>query len=278
MQSRQLYCALLCIAVLAPRLTCAQSYRQINVDNPGTIVGTVKWTGPVPALATVVVNKDVDVCDPQHAKKRDLERLIIGPNKGVANTVVFLKNIDAGKPMDLPVARRSLNQKTCRYEPHILLVPQGGKLSIRSSDPVLHTVHMSGAAQYNLPFPFPDQWVDREMSEPGVVNLQCNAGHVWMNGIVIVAPHPYYAITDESGAFRLDGVPPGNYVLVAWHEGWGAQVQAGFYDVLSETRIARPVYSAPHTLEKSVTVPAAGSASVEFLLSDSKARLSAANH
>jgi hypothetical protein len=275
MWSQRIRCALAIAGLLFPIGAAGQSYRQVQVENPGTISGTVKWAGPVPALASVTINKDPSICDPQKAKKRDLERLIVGPNKGVANTVVYVKDIEAGKPMDLPVGRRSLNQKSCRYEPHILLVPQAGKLAIRSSDPVLHTVHMSGAAQYNLPFPFQDQQVEREMMEPGVVTLQCNAGHVWMNGIIIVAPHPYYAVTDESGNFRLDGVPPGQYEVVAWHEGWQTQLQAGFYDVLSQTRITRPVYSAPIALEKSVTVPAGGNATLEFALSDSKASLRA---
>jgi hypothetical protein len=86
-----------------------------------------------------------------------LERLIVADNSGVANTVVFLKDITKGKPMELPEPRRFLNQKSCRYEPHILLVPLQGNLQVKSSDPTLHTVHMSGASDYNLPFPFPDR-------------------------------------------------------------------------------------------------------------------------
>ena len=97
-------------------------------------------------------------------KKRDLERLLVAANGGVANTVVFLKDISKGKAMDLPEEHQFLNQKTCRYEPHVLLVPTDGTLQIKSSDPVLHTVHMSGASDYNLPFPFANQTVSRTMN------------------------------------------------------------------------------------------------------------------
>ncbi len=69
--------------------------------------------------------------------------------------MVFLKNISKGKAMDFPEARQFLNQKNCRYEPHILLVPKDAKLRLKSSDPVLHTVHMTGAADYNLLFRSP---------------------------------------------------------------------------------------------------------------------------
>ena len=80
----------------------AQSgYQSVTVNDGGTITGTVKWNGPVPKMPTVAINKDVEVCDPQAQKKRDLERLIVGANGGVANTVVFLKDVTKGKAMDL---------------------------------------------------------------------------------------------------------------------------------------------------------------------------------
>ena len=142
-------------------LAQAQSgYQAITVADGGIIRGVVKWSGPVPKTVVLPMNKDVDVCDPTSQKKRDLERLVISQNGGVANTVVYLNNITKGKALELPEARQFLDQKTCRYEPHILLVPQNGTLKLKSSDNVLHTVHMSGAADYNLPFPFANQVVN----------------------------------------------------------------------------------------------------------------------
>ena len=126
------------------RSTAQVTYQTITVKDDGTITGSVKWSGPVPKIPSVLINKDPDVCDPQSLKKRDLERLVIDGNGGVANTVVFLKNVTKGKAMALPEGRQYLNQKTCRYEPHLLLVPADGTVQLKSSDPVLHTVHMSG--------------------------------------------------------------------------------------------------------------------------------------
>jgi hypothetical protein len=82
----------------------------------------VKWSGPLPRTLTFPITKDPQICDPESSKNRDLERLIVGPQGGVANTVVFLRNISSGKPLDIPEPRRSLDQRHCRYEPHILLV------------------------------------------------------------------------------------------------------------------------------------------------------------
>ena len=99
--------ALLAIA-LAPQLSAGQAtYQVVSVDDGGTIKGTVKWQGPLPHLLPSEINKDTQVCDPHNQKHRDLERLLFAPNAGIANTVVFLRNITRGKAMDLPVSRRS---------------------------------------------------------------------------------------------------------------------------------------------------------------------------
>jgi hypothetical protein len=243
------------------------TYQVISVDNGGTISGTVKWTGPRPRLARFPISKDPQICDPNSEKTRDLERLIIGPEGGVANTVVYIKEISQGKDFDLPPARRFLDQRQCRYEPHILLVPANGTLDMKSSDATLHTIHMEGAASYNLPFPFPNQIISRTMSTPGVVNLKCNGGHVWMNAELFVARHPYYTVTDTEGKFALTNVPAGQYVLEAWHEGWEVAKEESTFDVLTEKRVQRPVFGDPKTLEKKVTVAPSENAVVEFLLS-----------
>lgn len=244
-----------------------QDYQTISVTNGGMIAGTVKWSGPMPRSSSLAINKDPQICDPRGQKTRDLERLVVDEQGGVANTVVFLKGISQGKAMDLPEQRQFLDQKECRYEPHILLVPANAKLVMKSSDAVLHTVHMDGAATYNLPFPFTNQVISRDMSTPGLVNLKCNGGHTWMNAELLVVTHPYYAVTDESGKFELTNVPPGEYEIVAWHEGWDATRREGSIDVLTQKRVDRPIFSEPRTWVKKVQVTANTATAVNFVIS-----------
>jgi hypothetical protein len=260
-------CSLLVSLLAAATFAAAQgSYRVIPVTDGGTISGTVKWSGPVPKELDFPVTKDPQICAPDGNKSISLERLIVGPEGGVANTIVYLKNISAGKPMDLPEQKRHLDQRRCHYIPHILLVPEKAELQMQSSDATLHTIHMDGAASYNLPFPFPNRISSRAMPTAGLVNLRCNGGHVWMNAEMMVVPHPYYAVTDESGRFEFTGVPAGTYQIVAWHEGWGLAGKEQAYDVLTEHSVQRPVFTEPRTWEKPVRVNANQPSTINFAI------------
>lgn len=247
----------------------AQSdYKVVNVTDGGTISGTVKWAGPVPRPLEFPINKDQAICDPDSHKNADLERLIIGPQGGVANTVVFLKNVKSGKAFDLPPQRSHLDQVHCRYVPHILLVSQNEALTMQSSDATLHTIHMEGAATFNLPFPFQNKPTSRTMPAAGLVSLRCNGGHVWMNAEMMVVSHPYYSVTDESGQFELTNVPPGTYQIIAWHEGWGMAGKQQSFDVLTEHRVERPVFTEPRSWEKTVTVGGNQGLNINFVISN----------
>jgi hypothetical protein len=258
----------LILLLAAATFTLAQGdYKVVSVTDGSTISGTVKWSGTVPKELDFPITKDPQICEMDGKKTANLERLIVGPEGGVANTIVYLKNISAGKSWDeLPEQRRQLDQKHCRYIPHILLVGQKTELQMKSSDATLHTIHMDGAASYNLPFPFPNKISSRTMSTPGLVNLRCNGGHVWMNAEMMVVQHPYYAVTDESGRFEFNSVPSGTYQIVAWHEGWNLTGKEQAYDVLTERAVQRPVFSEPKTWEKSVTVNANQPTTVNFMI------------
>jgi hypothetical protein len=162
--------------------------------------------------------------------------------------------------MNLLPQRSLLDQKHCQYEPHLLLVPAQGTLKMQSSDAVLHTIHMEGAATYNLPFPFPNQTTSRPMT--------CNGGHLWMNAEILVVAHPYYAVTDQTGRYELDDVPPGEYEVMAWHEGWGVFHNRESVDVLTQARVARPVFTEPRTWERKAAVKPNATNTVNFVISE----------
>jgi hypothetical protein len=259
------------IPLCGGRAAAQADYTVITVQDGGAIAGTVTWTGPIPKLPKLPITKNPEVCDPEGMKTRDLERLLINPDgNGVANAVVFLRGITKGKAMDLPANRMQLDQKTCRYIPHVMIIPEAGTLKIESEDPVLHTIQMFGAATNNIPFPFQHQYIPITLQRNGVVELKCNAGHVWMNANAIVVKHPYYAVTDEHGAYKLSDVPPGEYEIVAWHEGWQVLSEARVLDVGAQVEVKRPMYSSPITWTKKVSVKPSQPTVVDFTISEKR--------
>ena len=57
-------------------------------------------------------------------------------------------------------------------------------------------------------------------------------------------------MTDESGKFELTNVPPGTYEIVAWHEGWGQTKHESAFDVLTEQKVERPIFTEPRSVGK----------------------------
>jgi hypothetical protein len=55
-----------------------------------------------------------------------------------------------------------------------------------------------------------------------MVPIRCDV-HGWMSAYVGVLDHPYHAVSGSDGMFDLSTLPPGDYVLEAWHERYGTQ-------------------------------------------------------
>ena len=88
-----------------------------------------------------------------------------------------------------------------------------------------------------------------------------------MNAEMMVVPHPYYAVSDQNGRFELTDVPPGDYEVVAWHEGWQVLGRENALDVFTQKAIQRAIFSEPRTWEKTVAVHAGETALTNFVIS-----------
>ena len=98
--------------------------------------------------------------------------------------------------------------------------------------------------------------VDVPLSKAGVVALTCEAGHPWMTAYILVADHPYTAVTGDEGRFTIDGVPAGTYRIRMWHE--GIRLKQVFASVQQYE------YEEPYEADREVVVPADGTVQVDF--------------
>jgi len=204
----------------------------------GEIVGKVKYAGNAPTPAPIQITKDQAVC----GKSPQVEgSFLVGSDKGVKNVVVSVSDPKDGKKMAAPAKNPVIDQNGCKFVPRVQIVPAGQTVDIVNDDGILHNIHTW--PQVNTPFNKAQPKFKKVMTEkfdkPDVVKITCDV-HSWMQGWVIVAGHPYYALSDESGSFKIVDVPAGAYTLEYWHEKLGKQT-------------------------KQVTVPATGSVNADFV-------------
>ena len=193
------------------------SYEEIEVSDGGAVQGKVVFNGAV-KKKTVLPTKDKQVCG--GIRKEPL--ILVGDGGAVEDSVVYLKGIESGKAWpEMMTKVPVLDQKSCRFQPHVQVARQGS-LDIVNSDPVLHNTHgyYGKRTAFNVALPEQDQKVTKVLKRPGTVKVDCDA-HGWMLGWVQVVDNPYFFQTGEDGAFSITDVPPGDYTLVVWQEWLG---------------------------------------------------------
>lgn len=194
----------------------------VDARTAGTISGRVQWQGAVPKRVDIDMSAN-PMCERQHPKPAKSEQTVVNPNNTLRYTFVWIKK-------GLPKARwealpemAKLDQVGCVYTPHVLGVMVGQTLEIANSDPVNHNIHAAGTTNpgWNETEAPRAETKQKQFSEPELlIPVSCGV-HPWMKAFVNVAPHPFFAVTDEKGAFILNGVPPGTYTVEAVHEMYG---------------------------------------------------------
>lgn len=182
----------------------------------GRVSGLVEFAGDPPRDTIVRPTSDQRVCGESLV---DVTTQRSGAR--IAGVVVWLDDARSGKR--LPLERRySVANQSCALVPRVQATLVGGTLNVRSADPLMHRTRIARPGGEVLRIVrHNDQGqvvpVEGVMDEPGWLRLSSDV-HPWMVGWIAVFDHPYFSMTDRSGAFELDSVPPGTYTLVARHE------------------------------------------------------------
>jgi len=145
-------------------------------------------------------------------------------NKGkIKNVVVSLH----GNNLKRKTGEHKLDQKKCRYEPHVIAMPVDSELKIHTSDPVNHNIHTYSFENDPMNIMFiPDQEeYSQEMEEAEIIKVECDL-HNWMTAWIVVTPNGYSDVSSSDGTFLISNIPPGKYELTAWHETLGSQTKS----------------------------------------------------
>ncbi len=208
-------------AVLVVTVGAEAGYRAAEVTDGGSVSGRVRVVGEIAPLPPQPVFKEKGYCGETVAD----ERLVMDTAGGVGGAVVHLVDVGAGKPIASSEAVRLDNRK-CAFVPHVASASVGQSLEMHNYDPFLHDAHawLGSRTLFNLAIP-QGRTVHQTLTDPGIVHVNCNVRHTWMHAYLFVAEHPYHAVTDASGHFALDQVPPGTYTIAVWHELLGSREQ-----------------------------------------------------
>ena len=203
-------------------LTLAVCAGSLSTGSAAEISGKVKLTGtPKPEIP---ITMDA-TCGKMHSAPVTTRHFVVGADSGLANVFVYIKEGASKTP---PTGESPLlDQAGCMYEPFVLGVVTDQKIKVRNSDPVLHNVHAMPKQnkEFNFAQPLKGQVSERSFDKPEVlVRVKCDV-HPWMFTYVGVVDHPYFAVTDKDGSFKIPNLPAGKYTLEAFHLKAGVKTQ-----------------------------------------------------
>ncbi|MCC2642684.1 MAG: uncharacterized protein K0S45_3097 [Nitrospira sp.] len=220
------------------------AYDIVDVQHGGTLHGNVTLTGAVPEPKgfNLITFPDPSYCGRISNGKgwRLLRDFVVDSDGGLKNAIVTLEGVQAGKPFDLSVPL--IEARDCVFQPWVTIVRNGHAVEVVNMDPVMHDIQgyetspEAGArVLFNQPLILNHQHQrgnihaihnhapGKSLVGPIYLNkgrrtfyMQCGF-HAYMESWAMAVNNPYYAVTDDQGAFRIENVPPGTYQMVVWH-------------------------------------------------------------
>ena len=163
---------------------------------------------------------------------------ISGQVSGVAGQSVVYVDTIAGKTFPAPTQHPVIDQKGLVFQPHVTAVQVGTTVDFLNSDSVAHNVFWTSIGgnkklNHNMGTWPKGERKSFKFDTPGAVPILCNV-HPEMSAYLVVVPTPYFAVSDQTGTYKIENVPDGSYTVIAWHE--GAKNQSKPVSVTGDTK------------------------------------------
>lgn len=193
----------------------------IDPATAASVNGTVKFDGAAPKASNIDMSQD-----PACKGQNQAENVIVAGGH-LANVFVYVKEGLGNRTFDVPKDPVVLDQKGCRYHPHVLGVMIGQAVQIVNSDPTTHNIHPTPKdnREWNESQAPQSAALEKTFArEEILLPVKCNQ-HPWMRMFINVVKNPFYTVTGPDGKFEIKGLPPGDYTLAFVQEKLGEQDQ-----------------------------------------------------
>ena len=188
----------------------------VDAQAGGAVEVTVTYMG-APVIEKLKINKDTQQC----GTEAEVDRVMVGSNKGLANAVVSVPTAKGAPRM----VKATVDQHGCKFVPHVTAM-MPGELELKNSDGILHNIHTYSTVNpsINKAQPKFKKVMTEKLEKPEFVKLTCDV-HSWMLGWVAVLPTPFFGVTDANGTAKIENVPAGKQSIEVWHETLGKQTR-----------------------------------------------------
>jgi plastocyanin len=196
-----------------------------STTGAASVKGVVRFEGTPPKSKLISMSADPS-CAKQHPSPVFAEEVMTDSKGDLQNVIVFVSEGLGDRTFDAPTEPVVVEQKGCMYMPHVLAVRANQTLHLVNDDSTSHNIHPTPAnnREWNKA-ELPGSTMDETFSRPEIaIPVKCNI-HPWMRGYIAVFKHPYFAVTGKNGSFDLSNLPPGTYMIEAWHEKLGTATQ-----------------------------------------------------
>jgi plastocyanin len=191
-------------------LASMQPATRIAAARPGAIRGRVELKR-VPAPA----ERRPSVAELGTPAGRDMPDLL--------RSVVYLESAPRGAFDTNDGGHAVMDQRNETFVPHVLAIMTGTTVDFPNSDKFYHNVFsLSKTRQFDLGRYAAGNTRPVRFDRAGIVRVFCDI-HSHMNAYILVFSHPFFAMTDTEGRYRIENVPPGNYGVIAWNEGTSSE-------------------------------------------------------
>jgi Carboxypeptidase regulatory-like domain len=198
----------------------------VDPATAATITGKIAFTGQKPQQIRIRMDA-VPACTKANPDPVYVQDVVVNDNGTLSNVFVYVKEGLPNQKFPMPSGDVELEQKGCMYHPHVLGLMVGQSLKVQNDDPTNHNVHPLPMQnrEWNQSQPPGSSPIEQSFARPEImIPVKCNV-HPWMISYVGVLPHPFFSVTGSDGTFEIKGLPPGNYVIEAWHEKYGTFTQ-----------------------------------------------------